>query len=793
MNTAEKAYICFPYVNSIVYFLLFGIFSLTYFSPTQAQESLSIFMIQDDDDTGTQGFADQIKTEIEALLGSRIEVEFIVNLVPKDPIDFDELVTRAYAREEGDIVIGVGTNSSEKLARKSEFSKPTILTIILDRELQGLPITEKGSSGIPNLSYIESPFDISRDFETLYEILPFEHITIIGGESLENNTFDFESYFQSLLGDLDATFTYVTISDGVETVLDNFPESAEAAYFLPIFDEVTPNGLKILLDELAAREKPAFSLFNTPMLEAGAYGAYDSDANIQRIPRRVALNVLKMYEGAKPEDIPVRMESFTENLTLNMKVVSKTGVFPSWDMMAEATLVNVDVVDTERELTLQSAISEGLENNLDLKVAEKETQISKKEVAVARGNYLPQVEGSSTLLEVDENTVSVSFGQRGRLNWSAALSATQLVFSEPALANIKIQNLLLESQRQSQKQTQLDVILDITDAYLNMLQASALLRLRNQNVSVTRKNFDIAGAKEQVGYAGTNDVYRWESELAQDNVDLNNAQAQLWQARYNMNVLLNRPVKEDFELADLGMRDSILLIMDERLFSLIDNPGDLDIFSDFLVEEAFRNLPEIKQLQYSIQAQRRSLQSQNRAFYLPSLGLSGEANYVINNYYYPEGVTPIELNTSNAALGLQFPIFQGLSRKNQRDQTKIGLMQLSDQMQNLRNQLEFLVRGNLRVAGASYSNMELSRISATAASKNFEIAQDNYSQGLLNVTSLIDAQNAALQAEINAISTEYIFIQDFLAVERAIGYFHFLAIPEEQDMFFQRFLEFLSK
>ncbi|MEM6767407.1 MAG: TolC family protein, partial [Bacteroidota bacterium] len=674
-----------------------------------------------------------------------------------------------------------------------EFSKPTILTIILDRELQGLPITEEGSSGIPNLCYIESPFDISRDFTTLHEIIPFERIAIIGGETLQENTFDFESYFQSLLGDLDATFSYVSISEGVEAVLDNFPESAEAAYFLPIFDEVSPNGLKILLDELATKEKPAFSLFNSPMLEAGAYGAYDSDANIQRIPRRVALNVLKMYEGAMPEDLPVRMESFTENLTLNMKVVSKTGVFPSWDMMAAATLVNVDIVDTERELTLQSAIGEGLENNLDISVAEKETRISKKDVAVARGNYLPQIESNTSLVTVDENTVNTSFGTRGRLNWSAAFSGSQLVFSEPALANIRIQNLLLRGQRQNQRETQLNVIQDITNAYLNMLQASALVRLRNQNVSVTRKNFDIAGAKEQVGYAGTNDVYRWESELAQDNVDLNNAQAQLWQSRYNMNVLLNRPVKENFELADVGMQDSILLIMDERMFSLIDNPGDLDLFADFMVEEAFRNLPEIKQLQYSILAQKRSLQSQNRAFYLPQLALTGEANYTINNYYYPEGVPPMEINTSNAALALQFPVFQGLTRKNQRDQTKIGLMQLSDQMQNLRNQLEFLVRSNLRVAGASYSNMELSRISAVAAKKNFDIAQDNYSQGLLNVTSLIDAQNAALQAEINAINTEYIFIQDFLAVERAIGYFHFLALPEDQNIFFQRFLEFLSK
>ncbi|MEM6767574.1 MAG: hypothetical protein AAF655_21735, partial [Bacteroidota bacterium] len=164
MKTVERAHFRFPHVNRIVYFILIGILFFTYPSSLQAQKTLSIFMIQDDDGSGTQSFADQVKTEIEALLGSRIEVEFIVNLVPKDPVDFEELVTRAYAREEGDVVIGVGTNSSNKLAKKAEFSKPTILTIILDRELQGLPITEEGSSGIPNLCYIESPFDISRDF-----------------------------------------------------------------------------------------------------------------------------------------------------------------------------------------------------------------------------------------------------------------------------------------------------------------------------------------------------------------------------------------------------------------------------------------------------------------------------------------------------------------------------------------------------------------------------------------------------------------------------------------------------
>ncbi|MEM9260369.1 MAG: TolC family protein, partial [Bacteroidota bacterium] len=103
------------------------------------------------------------------------------------------------------------------------------------------------------------------------------------------------------------------------------------------------------------------------------------------------------------------------------------------------------------------------------------------------------------------------------------------------------------------------------------------------------------------------------------------------------------------------------------------------------------------------------------------------------------------------------------------------------------------VRSNMETAGASFSNLELSRKAVEASRKNFGVAQNNYQQGLLNITSLIDAQNALLQAEINAINAEYTFINDFLAVERAIGYYHFLALPQEQDAFFQRFIQFTRK
>ncbi|MEL6143746.1 MAG: TolC family protein, partial [Bacteroidota bacterium] len=267
-----------------------------------------------------------------------------------------------------------------------------------------------------------------------------------------------------------------------------------------------------------------------------------------------------ILDGQAPESLPVGMDHFTENLVINMKTVKATGLYPNWETLAKGILINVTEVDqTNRAITLQSAIAEGLDRNLGLKIATKEVRIVEKDVAIAQSNYLPQVDASATVLALDENSVRNSFGTRAFYNTSATASLSQLIISEPAVANIAIQKMLLESERQVKRQNELDVIIDVANAYLGILQSVALVNLRNENVNVTRQNYSISQAKEQVGYGGTSDVYRWESELALDNVDLNTTQAQLEQARFGLNFLLNRSIKEEFQIEDIDLNDSILL------------------------------------------------------------------------------------------------------------------------------------------------------------------------------------------------------------------------------------------
>ncbi|MEO0339234.1 MAG: TolC family protein [Bacteroidota bacterium] len=770
---------------------LFGL--LWAFSSLQAQDSLSFAFVSDAGDDANDFFEQSIRSEIEGLLGNSYQIVFeVYEAVGNSPTEIKSAIDQAY-RSDVDIVVGLGVNSCLLMGRQANLSKPTILSIILDAELQQIPITPEGTSGIGNLSYIQSPFNIGRDLQALYEIIPYKKLGILNEESL--NQTEFNTFFSLKNAFSKAPFESISVTAEVGSTLDKIGDDIDAIYILPIFNALDSMEMESLLGAIAERGIPTMSLLSSPMIELGAFAAYETDGNLERIPRRIALNALKIVEGEDAGNLPVSMPNFTENLLFNMKAVKATGVYPSWDIMAKGVLLNVVTPDdNDRQISLQSTISEALQNNLSIKIADKDVRIAEKEVAIAKSNLLPQVNTSATALVLDENTVRTSFGTRGYFNLSASATLDQLVLSEPALANIAIQKLLLASEEQALRQSELDVVLDMANAYLGTLQSLALVELRNDNVQVTRKNYDIAQAKEEVGYGGTSDVFRWQSELALDNVDLNTARAQYRQACFNINALLNRPIKESFQIADLELADSILLVMDSRLFPLIDNPGDLELFADFLVDEAFKSLPEIQQISFGKAAQERSLLSQKRAFYLPSIGFSGQYDYPIENSGFPEGVMPIDIKpTYNLALGLQIPIFQGNSRRRTQEQTQVGIFQLNDQLQDLQNNLELRVRANLEIAAASFSNLALSREAAEAAEKNFEIAQNSYQQGLLNVTSLIDAQNAVLGARINATNAAYTFMSDFLEVERASGYYHFLALPQEQAAFFSRFIAFIAQ
>lgn len=760
-----------------------------------AQQDFNVTMIYDRQQKDTLLLQNSFKEEIESLLSPMYNVTITELFSNGDIVKCSKYIEEVYKENSADVLIGAGLITSRILSELNDFPMPTIAAINIDNLFTEKSDTAEFTSTIHNFTYIQSPFDIRKDLETLSQIGNLKKIAILVNPTFETLGYDSEKYLKSF-NDID--FELIIIDSNPQNTLDSIGEGIDAVYVLSPLANYTPEQAKVLFKGIAEKNIPSLSLIDYPMFDYGAYAAFSSKENIQKLPRKVAINVSKIAEGKDPKDFPVKMESFTRQLIINMEMVNLTGIHPNWDVMDNAMLINVNKGTTGRNISLKSAIAEGLENNLGYQMAQKQTQIAQQDVALAKSNYLPQLEVNSTGLFLDENSVATSFGSRGEFNWMAGASFSQLILSEPAMANISIQKLMQESKEKAERQSELDVVLDVVTSFFNYQQVQSLVELQNENIKVKNQNLSIAINKEKVGYSSESDVYRWETELALAKADFNVAEAQLKGVQFQLNQILNRPVSEIFSVQSPNNANYLSQLFNLPFVTLIENPGNINILADFLTEEAKKNLPEIQQVELALQAQERLLKSNKRAWYTPTIALAAAYDYPIS-MVNPADPPPIpgidfgDIGTNpkwNAGVVASFPIFTGGSRKHQQQKAQIELYQLQDQQQDVGNKLELQLRISLEKLQVSYRNMQLNKNAAESALKNVDIVQDLYDEGQLSITNLIDAQNAYLGAEINATNSLYQFIIDFFVLQRYTGDYLALATDEQQADFMTRFIQY---
>lgn len=534
--------------------------------------------------------------------------------------------------------------------------------------------------------------------------------------------------------------------------------------------------------DLTASGIPTFSMVSREVDKVPVLASASTPSFIPKYARRIALNILKIYEGVNPADLPVRIEEPARDFVLDMSVAKDLGVYPSFDLMNEARFVGLNESKSGASaISLQGAVLEALDRNLQYNAGIFSVDIAEQNKKRAYADLMPQLSAQVSTAVIDQN-ISLADGSQLRPGThSVAADVTQVIFSEPLLANIAIQDILHKQSIQQQRDLSLDIILNTSLSYINLLQIQNILNIRNENVAVTRQNLHTAQEKYENGFIGRSDVYRLESQLAQNNIDLNDILAQYDQARYQFNVLLNRDQASLLDLAALPFDAENFVIAGDQINGLINNQYELELLTDFYIAHALENVPAIIQTDYAVTIAERRLKSTRRSFYLPQIALSGNYTEPLGTYNVPQGV---ELDaTWSIGASASLPIFQGGKRSRDRQINRLELEQLRTDRSFLKQNVELGVRADMETLVASYIRRDLSRISADNAQENFKIIQDLYRQGQADIITLIDAQNNSLQAELTAVNALYQLMADYLQLERDIGAFYFTMTPAEKSSF----------
>ena len=436
--------------------------------------------------------------------------EFDVRFPPEKIVQADwkaegvrAAIDRFLADPEVDLIITWGLIGSDIICRLEGLPKPVIAPVVVNVDLQGIPFDpETGTSGVSNLSYVSWPLQrVRADLEKFHEITSFRKLTYLVNAAYPDAN---PSLPRSIIKaaqrlDFEVELTFVEVGFSAEDALARIPQDTEAVYVAPLL-QLSPEEFELLVKDLIERRLPSFSLLGTSDVEQGLMASLSLDTDFDRLSRRIALNLQRILLGEDAGTLPVTFER-GERLTINMETARAIRVYPSWSLITEADLLNPEREDIGRHLTLSRVVRDALSTNLDLRAMEHLVAAGIEEIQKARSVLLPRIDLSSLGMFIDGDRAEGSFGSQGRRNLSGSATLTQLVYSEPARANLDIQRHRQTTREERRQQLRLDIALATASAYLNVLRGKTSERIQRENLHRTRRHLAIAQDRLRVGMA----------------------------------------------------------------------------------------------------------------------------------------------------------------------------------------------------------------------------------------------------------------------------------------------------
>jgi outer membrane protein len=388
-------------------------------------------------------------------------------------------------------------------------------------------------------------------------------------------------------------------------------------------------------------------------------------------------------------------------------------------------------------LTQSDAEKLAIKNNPRVSVAHLLALAQHQVVRETRAAELPTGTASITA-EDAENASRISAGSltASRLFEHAGAGGgfTQLLTDFGRTRNLVASSKLQEkAQNASALASTEDIVLAADQAFFNALQAQALLKVAEQNVS-TRQT-----TEAQVSEMTKNKL---KSTLDLSFADVNLSQAKL--------LLLDAQNNVDSTMAAL---DAVLGLDRQETYDLVlDDPAlkAPPADADQLLQLAFQQRPDLEALNLSQQAAAKFSHAQ-RDQMLPSISAAGTAGtvpirpatYYLNNWWGAIGVN------------MNIPVFNGFLYSAQAKEASIRAEAASEQTRDLRDRIVRDVRTAWLASNTAYQRVAVTDELLREANLALKLAQSRYQLGLSSIVELSQAQFQQTDAAIGNTDAQY--------------------------------------
>lgn len=403
-------------------------------------------------------------------------------------------------------------------------------------------------------------------------------------------------------------------------------------------------------------------------------------------------------------------------------------------------------------ITLERAIQVGLKRHPNVFAGRGSVAVSEAKKGQAQAGYWPTVDATAGYTRIrtasgtsDSSSASSGFSSsRSFDQYSAGASARQTFFDFGKTGtNVAIQRQNIEASKSDLENTEEQIILNVKEAYYNLLRAKRNRAVAGETVNQFRQHLEQAKAFYEVGTKPKFDVTKAEVDLSNARLNLIKAENAVRLAMVSLNNAMGVPDAPEYAIEDnlsfakyaVGLEDA--------------------------VKKAYENRPELK----ALTARRIAAE---KAVYLAKTGyypvLAGSASWSRS------GERPDSTDNSwNAGVALSIPIFSGFLTKNQVAEAKANLSVFTANEEALRQNVLLEVQQNYLSLNEAEERIVTADLTVRQATENHEIATGRYAAGVGNPIEVTDAEVGLSNAKAAHIQALYDYKVAAASLEKAMG------------------------
>ena len=450
-----------------------------------------------------------------------------------------------------------------------------------------------------------------------------------------------------------------------------------------------------------------------------------------------------------------------------------------------ALLLLIGNVKGQTSWTLQQCLQRALDYNITIKQSVLSNEIDKITVNQNTAALFPSLNGSASQnwyygKSIDPNTNSYTT-QEVKSN-SFSLSSSVSIFEGFTVQNsLKQSKLNYLSSQNELKKIQNDVSLSVVNFFLQAMYNQELLTITTDQVDASKVQRDRMKRMYELGSISKSNYLDLESQFAQDEVRLIQAQAQYDQSILSLTQLLELDSVENFSIA---APEITIPEIDINQFN-----------TNAIYAKALTNQPDIKSSEYKVLSSEKSL-AIARGNYYPRISASGSLSTNYSNsgqrivdfttgppittltgytsngedvYTVTPNITPVYSETpfndqidnnlgKSVGITLQVPIFNGLAARSNVNRAKLNYKITQLNHESNKKNLYKSVQQAVIDASSSYKKFIAGQRSVEALDESFKFSQRSLDLGSISTIDYLTAKNNFAKAQTDLLQAKYDYI-----------------------------------